>query len=303
MNSTNSSSDWQSMSAGRIIAQILPVLFFILIFGGNALVIIAFAKYRTLQTVTNAFLLNMAVADLLYGTLNMPIWFLYNSPYSVNIFLDHKFVCFLSTAMLTTLMLTSLFTLLAVTMERYFAIIHPFTHMKYFEKMKIVILNFIIWLITISYGTLSLGFLKPSFTKQLACLLVVNEFYMLSLLIIVSLCLITTTAVYIKIGCVARAHSKSIAAQSRPGNQDTTQRDRKLMKMLSFILISVYVSWGASAAYLGIYVFRSSSTSIEISGAVIGTLMSSGAFINPLIYAGMDGGFRTAFKKIIRCGK
>ena len=302
MNSTNSSTDWQSMPTGRIIVQILSVLFFILIFGGNALVIIAFAKYRTLQTVTNAFLLNLAVADLLYGTLNMPIWFLYNSPYSVNFFID-KFVCFVTGAMFITLMLTSLFTLLAVTMERYFAIIHPFTHMKYFEKRKIAILSSIIWLITISYGTLSLGFLKPSFTTQLSCLLVVNEFYMLSLLIIVSLCLITTTVVYIKIGCVARAHSRSIAAQSRPGNQDTTQSDRKLMKMLSLILISVYVSWGASAAYLGIYVFRSSSTSIEISGAVIGTLISSGAFINPLIYAGMDGGFRTAFKKIIRCEK
>ena len=329
MNSTGSS--WLSTNPTKLAGQIVSVIFLCLICGGNTLVIVAFSKYRTLQTVTNAFLLNLAVADFAFGVINMPIFFLFNSPYSATIFIDYQPVCYLTEALFVTLLLTSIFTLLAVTIERYFAIVHPFTYMKYFEKRKVAILNLIIWLVTITYGALSLISVDSLIKKQVYCIKKINLSYSLSLMVVLIFCLLTTTCVYIKIGCVSRAHSKLISAQSmprnmdtrrcnqdkmpgnqdkRPGNRDRTNENQntprsefKLIKMLCLVLFFFYLSWVANVVYLGIYVFSDGITSLytDIVDQVIGILLSINSFLNPLIYAGMNTEFRRAFQKLLCC--
>ena len=329
MNSTGSS--LLSTNPTKLAGQIVSVIFFFLICGGNALVIVAFSKYRTLQTVTNAFLLNLAVADLAYGAINMPILFFFNSPYTATIFIEYQHVCYLTEALFVTLLLTSLFTLLAVTVERYFAIVHPFTYMKHFEKRKVAILNLIIWLVTITYGALSLASMNSRIKKQVYCIKMKNVSYSVSLMVVLIVCLLTTTCVYIKIWRVARAHSKYITAQSmtkdkdarrcnqekmsgnqdtRPGNRDRTNVNQntprcefKLIKMLFLVLFFFYLSWVANVVYLGIYIFSEGITPFytDIVDQVVGILMSISSFLNPLIYAGMNTAFRRAFQKLICC--
>lgn len=50
-----------------IVVVIVYTVMIVVIVAGNTLVIISFAKHRSLRTTTNVFLLNVAVADILTG--------------------------------------------------------------------------------------------------------------------------------------------------------------------------------------------------------------------------------------------
>ncbi|RWR99690.1 gastrin/cholecystokinin type B receptor-like protein [Dinothrombium tinctorium] len=66
-------SDYDFLTLETILTMILPyVCIFILAVVGNILVIITLAVNRRMRSVTNAFLINLAVSDLLLGVFCMP---------------------------------------------------------------------------------------------------------------------------------------------------------------------------------------------------------------------------------------
>lgn len=68
--STTSLSSWLTTSRIQIILYITILLLAII---GNALVILTLIQNRRMRTITNVFLLNLAISDILLGVLCMPI--------------------------------------------------------------------------------------------------------------------------------------------------------------------------------------------------------------------------------------
>lgn len=68
--SSSSLSSWLTTSRIQIILYITILLLAII---GNALVILTLIQNRRMRTITNVFLLNLAVSDILLGVLCMPI--------------------------------------------------------------------------------------------------------------------------------------------------------------------------------------------------------------------------------------
>lgn len=68
--SSGSLSSWFTTSRIQIILYITILLLAII---GNALVILTLIQNRRMRTITNVFLLNLAVSDILLGVLCMPI--------------------------------------------------------------------------------------------------------------------------------------------------------------------------------------------------------------------------------------
>lgn len=68
--SSGSLSSWFTTSRIQIILYILILCLAII---GNALVILTLIQNRRMRTITNVFLLNLAVSDILLGVLCMPI--------------------------------------------------------------------------------------------------------------------------------------------------------------------------------------------------------------------------------------
>lgn len=87
---------------------------------GNGLVIIVFSKERKLRRRTNYYIISLATADLLVGLFAIPFAIL------ASIGLPNNFhACLFTVSILVVLCTISIFCLVAVSVDRYWAILHP----------------------------------------------------------------------------------------------------------------------------------------------------------------------------------
>lgn len=87
---------------------------------GNALVILVFYRERRLRRRTNYYIVSLAIADLLVGLLGIPFAILASLGLPTNLH-----ACLFTVSLLVVLCTISIFCLVAVSVDRYWAILHP----------------------------------------------------------------------------------------------------------------------------------------------------------------------------------
>lgn len=97
-------------------------LIFILSVVGNLLVIITLIQNKRMRTVTNVFLLNLSISDLLLAVFCMPFTII---PIMLKNFIFGAAMCVLIRYLQAVSVSVSCFTLVAISLERYFAICRP----------------------------------------------------------------------------------------------------------------------------------------------------------------------------------
>lgn len=123
----------------------LYAIIFLISVIGNALVCIVIARRRRMRTVTNLFVLNLAASDLAITCICIP----FDIPVQEN---NYKwpyggFACKLIYPLQTVAMFASIFTLTAVSLNRFWAIVHPLR--KQMIKIHAVAVIVVIWVICI----------------------------------------------------------------------------------------------------------------------------------------------------------
>lgn len=87
---------------------------------GNAMVILVFWRERRLRRRTNYYIVSLAVADLLVGLLGIPFAIMASIGLPTNLH-----ACLFTVSLLIVLCTISIFCLVAVSVDRYWAILHP----------------------------------------------------------------------------------------------------------------------------------------------------------------------------------
>ncbi|XP_064609634.1 cholecystokinin receptor type A-like [Liolophura sinensis] len=102
----------------------LYTIIFLLAVVGNSLVIVALVQNKRMRTVTNVFLLNLSVSDLLLAVFCMPFTLI---PVLLKNFIFGATMCVLIRYLQGVSVAVSCFTLVALSLERYYAICQPLT--------------------------------------------------------------------------------------------------------------------------------------------------------------------------------
>lgn len=127
----------------------LFIFFYSLIFliglTGNCLVAFVVMRNKTMQTITNIFITNLAISDILMCLLAVPF-----TPISffLNSWIFGKALCHIVPMILCISVYVSTLTSTAIAVDRYFVIVYPFK-----PRMKVymcVLMIFAIWIISIS---------------------------------------------------------------------------------------------------------------------------------------------------------
>ncbi|XP_005390121.1 PREDICTED: neuropeptide FF receptor 1 [Chinchilla lanigera] len=134
------SSYYQHSSPVAAMFIVAYLLIFLLCMVGNALVCFIVLKNRHMRTVTNMFILNLAVSDLLVGIFCMPTTLVDNL---ITGWPFDNATCKMSGLVQGMSVSASVFTLVAIAVERFRCIVHPFREKLTLRKSLVTIA--VIW--------------------------------------------------------------------------------------------------------------------------------------------------------------
>ena len=120
---------------------------------GNAAFIFAVSRVKSMQTIINAYLVNMAVADIIFVSSSVITLYGYHtSPVAQDTFFTSWVGCTLAWGLPNMLFFASLLSVTFVTVERYCAICSPLRHRAVAGKKHTARLLIITWIGGVLYG-------------------------------------------------------------------------------------------------------------------------------------------------------
>ncbi|XP_078069980.1 neuropeptide FF receptor 2a [Mustelus asterias] len=136
---------YQHTSSIATVFIISYLLIFLLCMLGNGLVCFIVVRNRHMRTVTNLFILNLAISDLLVGVFCMPTTLVDNIltgwPFG-------NFVCKISGLVQGISVSASVFTLVAIAVDRFRCIVYPFKQKLNMAVATIIIV--VVWVLAVS---------------------------------------------------------------------------------------------------------------------------------------------------------
>ena len=142
-----------------LIVVVMPIIFTIGVLGNSA-VIIAFFRYMYMRTVTNHYLVNLAIADLTFILFSVPqFWVQYLTTPIIG---DYTYLplefCKVNIFLTDSAIIASGLIVILVTFERYIATCWPFRFRRFSSKKRTVALCSLVWLFSLTYKIPSLIF-------------------------------------------------------------------------------------------------------------------------------------------------
>ncbi|XP_076024747.1 adenosine receptor A2b isoform X2 [Genypterus blacodes] len=305
---------------------LIEVVIAVLSISGNILVCWAVATNSTLKNATNYFLVSLAVADILVGCLAIP----FAITISMGITLDFYGCLFLACFVLV-LTQSSIFSLLAIAIDRYLAVKIPLRYKELMtgKKARVIIavlwiLSFVIGLIpffgwngknsacgsisgNVSSGSENTTNLSVTGGCELRCFFesVVDMHYMVyfNFFVCVLVPLVIMLGIYMKIFTVARKQLRQIELKC-VGNGDNQhhgllQREIRAAKSLSIIVGLFAICWLPVHILNCIKLFSPALDRPPYIMYVAIILSHANSAVNPIIYAYRIQDFRNTFRKIL----
>ncbi|XP_077863984.1 neuromedin-K receptor-like [Saccoglossus kowalevskii] len=276
---------------------------------GNVIVLIVLICGRT-RTDLNAFLVNLALADLTMATFCMPFsfptimyghWIFGSAMCPTVVFLQQVAV------------FVSIYTLSAIGIDRYFAVIHPLKLRLALHRNKVLFAS--IWLTSISLAVVQTIFARTkSFfydgetiyfcTEWWPYTVTAKVYEIIIVMITYIIPLIVLTFTYAKIAI-------RLWGRNLPGNADShrdknhTISKKRVIKMLMMVVLMFAVCWLPLHVFniftkFSPYVYEDTEFQDrmrKINCCVLWIAMSN-SFMNPFIYSFFNDGFRADMKSI-----
>lgn len=275
----------------KIVSSTLIFAIMVLAIFGNSLVVTAFRKYHKLRTVTNYFVISLAIADILISSISMPIWAAHIvtgpdpnwekiNPLGKVIWTFSDIICGLA----------SIFNLTCISIERYICISSPLRYYQRLGSQKVQIVILCIWLFAFVLAGARVVFKDTDYIFEI--MYTVVGFF---------IPLVIMTVMYSMIFRVACKQAKKIDI---PLNGRTKKfrlrKEIKAAKTLGIVISAFFVCWSPFFVlnFLAIcptcYDFI--RTDVIIAAKWFHYINS---VLNPLIYARMNKEFRDAFTRIL----
>ncbi|XP_054603930.1 adenosine A2c receptor [Nothobranchius furzeri] len=275
---------------------------------GNLLVCAAVALNRRLRTVTNYYLVSLAVADICVGAVAIPCAILTDAGLPRHNF----YLCLLMLSVLIMFTQSSIFSLLAVAVERYVAIFMPFRYCVLMTPRNAVLVIFATWLLAFLIGLVPLmGWHKtPPDSGNCVFVLVVDMTYMVyfNFFACVLTPLLAMFLIYARIFIAVKQQMRRIGPEQggRGAARQTRaaasmRREIKMVTSLFLILFLFTVCW-IPLHVINCFLLLCPRCSVPLELLLTAIILShANSTINPFLYAYTMTAFRDTFKDIFLC--
>ncbi|XP_041839730.1 neuropeptide Y receptor type 2 [Melanotaenia boesemani] len=288
--------------------QVILILAYstIILFGvtGNSLVIYVVYKFKNLRTVTNFFIVNLAVADLLVNTLCLPFTLVYTL---YDGWMFGQILCFMLPFAQGMAVHVSTITLNIIALDRHRSIVHHMeTKMSKDMCTAVIVISWAISALLASplaifreYGSFDLSSDESIqvCTEKWPGSSMNGRIYSWSMLLVqVGVPLAINSVAYIRIWNKLKSHMTL-------GRNDH-QRRKKTTKMMLTMVVVFAISWLPFHAFqLAIDI---DSTVLHMKDfkllfTVFHIIAMCSTCVNPILYGWMNNNYRTAFMSVCKC--
>ncbi|XP_038143449.1 adenosine receptor A2b-like [Cyprinodon tularosa] len=274
---------------------------------GNLLVCAAVGLNSKLRTVTNYFLVSLAVADICVGMIAIPCAILTGA----GLPRYNLYLCLLMLSVLIMFTQSSIFSLLAVAVERYVAIFMPFRYRVLMTPRNAVLVILATWFLAFLIGLVPLmGWHKtPPDSGYCFFVLVVDMTYMVyfNFFACVLVPLIIMFLIYAQIFVTVKQQVRRIGPdqRSRADGQSraaaSMRREMKMATSLFLVLFLFTVCW-IPLHIINCFLLLCPRCPVPLELLLAAIILShANSAVNPFLYAYTMTAFRDTFKAIFLC--
>ncbi|XP_064542414.1 neuropeptide CCHamide-1 receptor [Drosophila montana] len=307
----------------RLETYIVPILFAIIfVVGvlGNGTLIVVFLSVRQMRNVPNTYILSLALADLLVILTTVP---LVSTVYAVEYWPWGSFLCSISEFMKDVSIGVSVFTLTALSSDRYFAIVDPLRKFhahgggRRATRMTLAI-AVSIWLLAIICGLPALigSNLKPVGINQEKSIVICYPYpeswgdnyaklmVMLHFLVYYAIPLVIIAAFYVMIA-LHLMYSASVPGEMQGAVRQVRARRKVAVTVLAFVVIFGICFLPYHVFFLWFYYWPTAQQDYNMFWHVlriVGFCMSfANSCANPVALYFVSGAFRKHFNRYLFC--
>ncbi|XP_062124331.1 tachykinin-like peptides receptor 99D isoform X1 [Drosophila sulfurigaster albostrigata] len=280
--------------------------------GGNLIVVWIVLTTKRMRTVTNYFIVNLSIADAMVSSLNVTFNYYYmldgDWPFG-------EFYCKVSQFIAMLSICASVFTLMAISIDRYVAIMKPLQPRM--SKRRNLAIAAVIWLSSTLISCPMLLFFKTEEvpvqnTTRSVCFPEWPDgqtnhskqehlYNILILILTYFLPIVSMTVTYSRVG-IELWGSKTIGEYT-PRQVENVRSKRRVVKMMIVVVLIFGVCWLPFHTYFIItscYPAITEAPFIQELYLAIYWLAMSNSMYNPIIYCWMNSRFRYGFKMVFR---
>ncbi|XP_048242108.1 G-protein coupled receptor 54-like [Haliotis rufescens] len=282
---------------------------------GNLIVIYVMCCHGD-RSATSYFVINLAIADFAFMTIVVSLT---TSMYGSLDWLYGNNVCKLTQYMIHVNLLATCLTLTAMTVDRYFAIVHPIRSIRSRTPQVPIFINIGIWLASFSLSTPYILYYRvvtdyyrgprvyckaewpdPRWQRGVTVAVVMATYVLPLTVIILCYTLILKHLWKNKVTSRRDNDPHPVVSEGTAGNTTHDRRRRKVAKMVAIVVILFASLWFPIHAFSLAYHFHPHfpKTQVLYNIKIIAhTLSFFNSCVNPFVYAFMGDGFRRAFRK------
>ena len=271
---------------------------------GNGMVIFVVLRYTKMKTVTNMYILNLAVADLCF-LIGLPFLIVTSLLKS---WVFGTFTCKLFYIATSINWFTSVFTLTVMGADRYLAVCHPIRSMRYRTPLISRIVCIVVWTVSLlvmlpimlyattvtnpENGKVSCTIIWPGDQIIPAELAFIWYGFLLGFAIPVALIIVFYTLVVIRLRTVG----------PKKKSKERKKSHRKVTKMVLTVIAVYVICWLPYWIFQVVLTFSAGMPSWAYRVFQVITMMSyANSMLNPLLYAFLSENFRKAFINMFQC--
>ncbi|XP_074485077.1 somatostatin-like receptor F_48D10.1 [Sebastes fasciatus] len=284
--------------SSTLMTAVISLTVFMVGLTGNSLAIYVVLRYAKMKTVTNIYILNLAVADELY-IIGLP--FLTTQ----NVLSYWPFGSFLCRVVMTADSMnqfTSIFCLTVMSIDRYLAVVHPIRSTRWRHPRVAKVVSAAVWAVSFvvvlpvvifsdvqdTFNSCNMNWPEPKNVWSTAFILYTATVGFFGPLLIICLCYLLIVI-------------KMKSSGARAGFTKRRRSERKVTRMVVVIVVVFVLCWLPffiiNMVNLVVIIPESSATAGIYFFAVILSYANSCA--NPVLYGFLSDNFRQSFRKVL----
>ena len=306
-------------TASKVVLSIMTAVMICLSLCGNTLVIMTFVFNKNMRSVTNVFILSLAISDLVVtltcnpmnlGLILKPTYWMFG-----------RFGCKLMPCITQLSVACSSLTLCCIAFDRYYAIVHPLK-LKFLQTTKrATILQIIVWCVSAAstipyaffYDTRHVSACKEFESHEEDKIVCIQQHHQtakkvfdiwVSMFVLFYVPFLFMTILY-GIICYKLWVQGPIGTVSQRSHDARLKLKRKAVKMLITVVFIFIICWSPLLLFTVIANANHVPTNVNSLNwrSFLQCLALSSTCWNPLVYAFMNEKFRKAFSTLLFCRK